>query len=385
MRLAKGFVPSGRSLIEENIAVICTTKIQALGFCGVLLALLLSAPAIAQEWADKMFNKLDHDFGTVARGAETVYRFEVTNLYKQTMKITGVTSSCGCTSPTVENGTIKTHEKAYIVAKFNTHTHVGRKGATLTVRFAPPYQAEVQVRVHGNIRSDVVFSPGAVQFGSVDQGSAKEQRINVNYAGRSNWQIVDVTNDNDHFEVELQELSRRGGKVSYGLLVRLKDNLPAGYVKDQLTVVTNDGLADTQRIPLFVEGRVVPEISVTPEALVLGDVEPGKPITKKLIVRGKKPFRILDVNCGDDCFKFKTDEESKALHFVELTFDPSNRAGAFKVPVQISTDRGPNRGATLMVSATVLKTKPAVEAQAENDPQSSTEADNTRVAATASN
>lgn len=388
MSIAQGFVRFGRSLIatkiEKNITMICAKKFRILGLSSALLLVLATVPASAQEWADKMFNKLDHDFGTVARGADTVYRFEVTNLYKQPMKITGVTSSCGCTTPTVENGTFKTYEKAYIVAKFNTHTHVGRKGATLTVRFAPPYQAEVQVRVHGNIRSDVVFTPGAVQFGSVDQGTAKEQRISVNYAGRSNWQIMDVTNDNNHFEVELEETSRYGGKVSYGLLVRLKDNLPAGYVKDQLTVVTNDSFAETQRIPLFVEGRVVPEISVTPESLVLGEVAPGQSITKKLIVRGKKPFRIVDINCGDDCFTFKTDKESKSLHFVELTYVPDGRAGSVKVPVEITTDRGPNRGASLMVSAMVRDPKPAAEEQADADRQTNNRVDSARVAGTAS-
>ncbi len=372
--------------------MISTSKFPIVSLSLVILVAMLAAPASAQQWAEKMFTTLDHDFGTVARGAETVYRFEITNLYKQPMQITGVSSSCGCTTPTVEHGTFKTYEKAYIVAKFNTHTHVGRKGATLTVRFAPPYQAQVQIRVHGNIRGDVVFSPGAVQFGSVDQGIAKEQRITVSYSGRRNWRILDVTNDNNHFEVELQETSRNGGRVSYGLLVRLKDNLPAGYVKDQLTVVTNDGLADSQRIPLFVEGRVVPEISVTPEALVLGDVELGKPITKKLIVRGKKPFRIVDVNCGDGCFSFKTDKESKTLHFVELTFNPHSRSGAVKVPVIITTDRGPNRGATLIVSATVLAAKPAAEAapapatetQADSDEQTNVLVESARVAGTAS-
>jgi len=261
---------------------------------------------------------------------------------------------------------------------------VGRKGATLTIRFAQPYQAEVQVRVHGNIRGDVVFQPGAIQFGTVDQGTAKEQRIAVNYAGRSNWQILDVTNDNDYFEVELQETSRYGGKVSYSLLVRLKDNLPAGYIKDQLTVVTNDGIANTQRIPLFVEGRVVPEISVTPEALVLGDVRSGKVITKKLIVRGKKPFRILDVNCNDDCFAFKIDQDSKSLHFVELTFKPANRPGDLKVPVEITTDRGPNRGARLMVTAKVLPAKLTNETQADSFQQTNVLVENARVAGNAS-
>ena len=148
-----------------------------------LFLALFGASASAQEWAEKMFNKVEHDFGTVARGADTVYKFEVKNIYKQTLKITGVTSSCGCTTPTVENATIGTHEKGYIVAKFNTRTFVGRHGATLTVSFAPPYSARVQVRVHGNIRSDVVFAPGSVNFGTVNEGEAQEKLVQVTYAG----------------------------------------------------------------------------------------------------------------------------------------------------------------------------------------------------------
>ena len=49
-----------------------------------------------------MFSVTDHNFGTVARGADTVFKFEVTNPYKQDMILTGVRSSCGCTSPTLE-------------------------------------------------------------------------------------------------------------------------------------------------------------------------------------------------------------------------------------------------------------------------------------------
>lgn len=348
---------------------------------GLILGCLSFTSVSAQEWAEKMFNKREHDFGTVARGADTVYKFEVTNLYKQEMKITGVRSSCGCTSPTVENGTIKTYEKAYIVAKFNTRTFVGMHGATLTVTFAPPYSAEVQVRVHGNIRSDVVFSPGSIAFGNVDEGAPQEQTVVVNYAGRQNWSIVDVTNDNDQFEVELNEISRSAGKVSYGLLVRLKENAPVGYLRDQLTVVTNDQRADSQRIPLFIEGRIIPEISVTPESLVLGDVTPGEPITRKIVVRGKKPFKILDVNCGDDCFEFKTDEESKELHLVELTYVPTETPGPVKVPVQITTDR-PNRNASFMVTATVTAPAqaPATEAQADTSGQTGISVEAAKVA-----
>lgn len=325
---------------------------------ALVLTFVAAGSASAQEWAEKMFKQLDHDFGTVARGADTVYRFEVTNLYKQDIHLTNVRSSCGCTSPTIENPVIKTHEKAYIVARFNTRTHVGQKGATLTVSVGPhPYVAEVQLHVHGNIRSDVVFNPGAIEFGEVNEGEAKEQTVAVDFAGRTSWEIVDVTNDNDNFEVELKETQRGNGRVSYNLLVRLKGNMPVGHVKDQLTVVTNDARPESRRIPLFVSGHVRPEFSVTPSRLVLGNVPAGAHVTRKLVVRGKDPFKILDVTCGEDCFAFETDSESKALHFVEVTMRAGESPANLQTPIRIVTDRN-NREAVCVASATVVAAKP---------------------------
>jgi hypothetical protein len=378
MFVANGFAQSGRSSLSGTIAMLRTI------FVALVVGFQFSISQLpAQEWAEKMFNKMEHDFGTVARGAETVYRFEITNLYKQPMKILGVRSSCGCTSPTIENNTINTYEKAYLVAKFNTHTFVGLHGATLTVSFGAPFPAEVQVRVHGNIRGDVVISPGAVEFGKVDEGEVREQRINVSYAGRADWKIMDITNDNDYFEVEMEEAPRTTGKVNYNLLVRLKDNVPVGFVKDQLTIVTNDRRADSQRIPLFIGGQVVPEISVTPETLVLGSVKAGEPITKKVVVRGKKPFKILDVNCGDNCFSFNTDQESKVLHLVEITYRPGDQPGPVKVPVTITTDR-PNRNAALTVSAEVIAPPAAPPTQVEVGKQTIVDPQQSQVVDTAS-
>lgn len=329
---------------------------------GLALGLALGLAAgnlAAQEWAEKMFNKTEHDFGTVARGADTVYRFEVTNIYKQDITLTNVRSSCGCTSPTIENPTIKTHEKAYIVARFNTRTFVGQHGATLTVSFGGQYPAEVQLHVHGNIRSDVVFNPGAIEFGEVNEGDASEQHVAVEYAGRDNWEITDVTNDNDNFEVELLEGQRSAGRVSYTMIVRLKPNMPPGYLKDQLTVLTNDTRPENQRIPLVVSGHVRPEFSVTPELLVLGDIEPGKEATRKVVVRGREPFKITDVSCGEDCLKFAHDDEIKAVHFVEVTFRAGEAPGKVETPITITTDHA-GRGAKLRASATVVAAKPVI-------------------------
>ena len=320
-----------------------------------VLSVAASSPVFAQQWAEKMFNKLEHNFGTVARGSDTVYRFEVTNLYKQDMHITGVRSSCGCTTPSIENPDIKSHEKAYIVARFNTSSHLGRKGATLTVSFGAPHPAEVQVRVHGYIRGDVQIDPGLVQLGTVDEGTSKEQIVRVNYQGQQAWQITDVTNDNDYFEVEVKSANRHYGRVDYDLLVRLKDDVPPGYIKDQIMLVTNDPNTESRRIPLVIEGRVVPEISVTPSSVYLGELKMGESVTKKLVVRGKTPFRIIGIDCGgNQCFSFKKDDTAKTIHLVEVTFQPQKALGKMQQSITIRTEGSKTSTASCLISANVL-------------------------------
>ncbi|QDU57782.1 DUF1573 domain-containing protein [Aeoliella mucimassa] len=311
--------------------------------------------ASAQEWPKKMFETTEHDFGTVARGSDTVYKFEVTNKFVEDIHLASVRSSCGCTTPSIEGNLIKTYEKAYVVAKFNTRAFTGYHSATLTVTIDKPYPAQIQLRVRGNIRGDVVFEPGGINFGTVDQGAQHEKSVRVRYAGRSGWEIKDVVTSNDssdYYEVELNDLQRRGGVAQYELMVRLKETAPAGYLKDQLVLVTND--SNNPRIPLDIEGRVTPEISVMPENWVLGDVEPGSEVSKKLIVRGKTPFTITKIDC-DDCFSFEFGDEAKTTHVVSLNFRAGEQPGQLKKQISIHTDRGETYNATCTAYANIIE------------------------------
>jgi hypothetical protein len=258
--------------------------------------------------------------------------------------------------------TLKTFETGEIVAEFNTRQFDGQHSATLTVTIDQPFPAEVQLQVYGNIRTDVVFHPGEVEFGSVDQGQPAEQRIALNYAGRDDWSVEDIRSANDYLEVELEEKARGGGKVAYDLLVRLADDAPPGYFNNQLIVVTNDG--KSRLIPLDVSGRVVPEITVTPTTLVLGEVESGKTVSEKLVVRGKRPFKILDVECENDSFSFDVADEAKSLHLVTLTFQAQAEPGKVRETVRIHTDRG-ELVVEMSAAATVVASKSTASASPE--------------------
>jgi hypothetical protein len=305
------------------------------------VVLLASSSAFGQNWARKMFTVTSHDFGSVARGAKAEFRFPVANVFGEDIHVASVRSSCGCTLTRVEKSLLKPGEKGAIVAALNTRAFYGHRGATLTVTFDRPYYAEMQMQVKAYIRPDVVIHPGSVQLGRIDHQQPAEAKVTIDYAGRGDWRILGVASSNPHLSAELVEEQRRHGRVKYSLLVRLDGETPIGYVRDYVTLTTSDRRA--ARVPLLVEGQVASvamAVTVSPPSLFIGVVEPGQKVTKRLVVRSAKPFRIVAIRCTDAHFQFEVPQTdtAKSVHLVPVTFVAGETTGKITQTIRIETD-----------------------------------------------
>ena len=321
-------------------------------FCWTLLVVLAAtSPAAAKDWAQKMFAVKTHDFGHVARGAKTEFAFELQNLYEEDVHIAAVRTSCGCTTPTITKDTLKTWEKGSILATFNTRSFQGDRKATITVVIDKPYYAEVQLNVSGYIHADVDFQPGSINFGEVPEGQSLEQRVTVTRNGVTNWAITDVQSANENLEVELSEPMRQAGRTSYTMLVRLRGDAPAGYIQDSLMLITND--RNMPQVPIAVEGRIAPPLTVSPSSLFVGVLAPGQTVTKQLVVRAKTPFRITNIACEDGAFQFKVADQPRAVHLVPVVFTAPSTPGEIERMIEIQTDLPSGGTATCMARGTV--------------------------------
>ncbi len=304
----------------------------------VTAVLSLVAGASAQEWAEKMFEVHNHDFGTVARDAKADYEFVVTNNYMDDVHIAGAQASCGCTRTEIKNPTLKTYEQGAVVATINTKAFRGQRGATITVTFDKPSHAVVQLHVRALIRDDVVFNPSSIQFESIDQGAALERWVAVSCDTPRDWRVLSIKSSNPHLTAEIVSTERNGPWMTSQLCVRLDKDAPVGYLRDHLLLETSDRPAES--IPLEVEGRIVPNVTVSPSSLFMGVVRPGEKVTRQLVVHGKKPFRITSVKCDDAMFKLdlKDDSQAKPLHIIPITFIASAEPGRVVQTIQIHTD-----------------------------------------------
>lgn len=337
------------------------TALHCVGIAIVVTFFSLPSTVCAQEWARKMFSVTSHNFGTVAKGSKAEYHFTFRNLYEEDVHVSGVRTSCGCTTPTVSKNLIKTHESSDVLAHFNTDRFLGQKGATLTVTFDKPFFAEVQLRVAGNIRGDVSFEPTFIDFGNVDLGKGAERTVRVTRSGNSSWEIKDVRSANPNFEVQLSAATRVGSQTRYDLMTRLKQDTPSGYINSQLILVTNDPVAT--QIPMDVEGRVVAAVTVSPKLLALGVVEPGASVTKNVVVRANKPFSVTGVICPDGCLSCDPKTTPAKVHILPVTFQAGEIAGKVERELKITTDLGENAVPPVTVHVIVEPSEKAASAE----------------------
>jgi hypothetical protein len=182
---------------------------------------------------------------------------------------------------------------------------------------------------------------------------------------RPDWKISDVRSANTNFEVDVVERTRQRGNVAYDLRVKLKEGAPAGYIKEQLLLVTNDPQART--IPIDVEGRVVPEITVV-QMINFGSLELGGKATKPLVIQGQRPFKITDIKCDDERFSFRlpdTGAEPKKLYTIPITFTAGGDLGKVNRKILIETDRGKTVTPVVTALAEVRPVVTSVPAPAE--------------------
>lgn len=311
--------------------------------CGVALTTTARAQFGPDgSWAEKMFDKREHDFGVVARGADVRHRLQITNKYPQPVHIVGVRTSCSCTAAKPSRDTLGIGESAWIEISIDTRNHVRQKEAKLTVLFDRPLFAEVNIPVRVYIRTDVVLTPGAAEFGSLSKGVEQERKISITYVGRPDWTIREVIAKNPHVTAKIAETGRNAGSVNYDLSVTVKGTAPLGELRDQIMLLTDD--ANSPQIPVLVEGRVEAEYSVTPEVVSFGNLVPGERKTMNIVVRGKKPFAIEKIESEKSAgtFEVRLPQEARQIHVLPLTVVAPSQAGTlneeFTVKIGGSSD-----------------------------------------------
>lgn len=152
-------------------------------------------------------------------------------------------------------------------------------------------------------------------------------KLSIKYAGRDDWQIREVRSPREFLQGSVRELHRGGGRVDYELVVALAPQTPAGAIREQLQLITDD--TSNPYVPVQVTANVEADIVVATPEVALGALTPGVEKTFRVILRGRKPFSIEGIDCESplECFKVKLSKEPKSVHILPLTVVPPETKG----------------------------------------------------------
>ena len=321
-------------MLNAPLSRLCLALI--LGACG-------AASASAQElnWAEKMFDQRNIDFGVVARGSDAVARVKITNLYKQAVHITDVRTTCGCSAGKPSKTSLESLEEGYIEVTMDTRKFTRRKDSNVIITFDSPLHQEVRIPITAYIRTDVVFDPGSVNFGGVEHGKEATRTIKLQYAGRNEWLIKEIKSRTESVVAKAVETARGNGRVDYDIIVTLAATAPPGAIREQLTVITDD--QNSPQVPLLVEATVEADFTVTPSIVSLGLMKPGEAKTFTVVVKGRQPFQIDKVECESEggLFKVRLPQSAAQVHVLPMTITAPDKPGDLSEEFSITVNGRP--------------------------------------------
>jgi Protein of unknown function (DUF1573) len=327
---------------------------------AVVLGLLTAAAAPAQgdNWANKLFTfqsgpqGLYHDFGTVPNGSMLRHNFPIYNPWAIPIEITEIRVSCGCVSARVSKNLLQPRESAILEANMDTSkfTKPGHRTVSIFVSVGPQYISTATVQVSATRRDDVVFNPGQVSFGVVAGGQSLTRTIEVEYAGVLDWRVSEVIKNDAPLEVVQEEMYRRPGQVGYRLRVTLKPDAPPGQLTSKLLLKTNDPASPL--VPVLVEATIQAPLTVVPSALSFGNAKVGETLSKRVIVRGIVPFKIMGIEGLGDAFNVELPEKSDVQQILTIKYQ-AKAAGEMHQQLKIITDLPQEAALTLQVEGTV--------------------------------
>ena len=300
------------------------------------IALDSSIARADDAWGAKMFEKTKHDFGTVARGADSSYRLKLKNIYKETVHIAEVRTTCGCSAGKPSQETLLSLEEAYVEITMDTRKFTRRKDSNVIVVFDRPFREEVTIPITAYIRTDVVIAPGSVQFGKIDREQKNARTLKISYAGRDDWKIKEVLTNSKEVTAVFKESSRGGGRVNYDLTVSLGEKVRYGPFRHSITLVTDD--AKSPHVPLLVEAQVTPDITVNPSVLSLGTMTPGETKNVQVVLQGKKPFSVSAVSCvrAKGVFQVRLPKTAAPVQIIPLTVSAPEKIGKLDEEISVT-------------------------------------------------
>ena len=181
-----------------------------------LIMILISTAVLAQEYQPKpdlYFTKFSHDFGTIEKGEKVSVNFEFKNAGDGELEISDVKASCGCTTATPEKLNYAPGEVGMIPVTFDSTRFNGQITKTINVTSNDPDNPRTQLRITGNVLSEVVNDPVSLAISNIRRTEKVSRAFYVKTESLDRLEITDLAATFDFLKLTQERVDDKNIKV----------------------------------------------------------------------------------------------------------------------------------------------------------------------------
>lgn len=249
------------------------------------------------------FNVTKHNFGNVPEGPAITHYFKFQNTGTDTLKISDVRASCGCTAASTATNDILPGQTGSIKATYNTSGRPGHGIKNITVTSNDPKDPSVVLNIEMTVVRDVDVNPERVYFSNARKGTGPTQSVTILGRPGKKLKVLSAKTSNNIVEVVLKPYSepvtelknninvvknREGGIID----VTLPASLPITAVSDVIQITTDFKAKPEISIPVTAD--IVGRVQVFPKELHFGP-ELTRATTLQVQADPPQGFQVLKV------------------------------------------------------------------------------------------
>ncbi|MHC4154761.1 MAG: DUF1573 domain-containing protein [Planctomycetota bacterium] len=284
------------------------------------------------------FEKVTHDFGDISPGSKNTCEFKFKNTGDALLRIGKISSTCGCTVPELKKKEYAAGESGVIKARYSASRAAGRITKRLHVPSNDKQNSKVALTIKATIVKKVSHEPNRIKFllksenagcPQIKLKSIDGRAFAVKSFGSTGGSITAASDPNKNAtefvfdpKVDIKKLKRRS----------------TGQIKINLT---HPGCPSIN-IPF----SVLPEFQINPNAIVLRNVVPQKPVKRNVSVVNNygEDFEIESVSSDKDATRVLSREKVENGYelVLEVTPPPTQNYGSvFRDVFSVTIKGGP--------------------------------------------
>lgn len=286
------------------------------------------------------------DFGTIVDSSMLRHTFHIKNRTDSVVHLEALPNSCSCMVNRPSPDTLQPGQSAELQVVFQPKGYKGKFRWDARIKTDYPASPLLVLPMEAFILVDDVISEEIANFKVFKRGTQQTIEIFMACKDKRDFQIKDIISDVPGMEIVKEEMRKveffyPGKQRGYKISITPKVDIPYGRNNGTIQIISD--IPGREKIDVRVFAYVIGDITAAPDYLTFNQVEPGKKVTKRIIVSHNKleHFHILGIRSNSPFFETKIIEKvPHKYYYVDVTLNlPANmKPGEFRDTLYIMTD-----------------------------------------------